>query len=120
MMSEFLVEMVKRVVVVRVQLDRATLSKAGLFRDTVMEIIQSGSREIIIDCRNIEFMDSTFLGALVVTLKKMKSNDGGLRLVFKDKTSPLWLMFETTRMFNVFEPYFSIDDAIESFNNSTN
>jgi anti-sigma B factor antagonist len=114
-MTEFLVEVVESVIVVRIQLERATLSNAGFFRETLIKLIQSGRREIIIDCRNIGFMDSTFLGSLVVSIKKLNSLEGDLRLVFPSKDSPVWTMFETTRMFKVFKTYFSLDDAVSSF-----
>lgn len=115
-MTELIVEVIKNIVVVRVQLERATLSNAGNFRDRVIELIQSGRREIIVDCRNIEYMDSTFLGSLVVSLKKMNSLNGDLRLVLEGKDSPIWTMFEATRMLKVFQTFFTLDEAIESFN----
>jgi len=115
MMTEFLVEVVNNIVVVRIQLERATLSNAGFFRETLIKLIQSGRREIIVDCRNIGFMDSTFLGALVVSLKKIKSLDGDMRLVFPSKESPVWIMFETTRMLKVFKSFFSVEEAVQSF-----
>ena len=118
-MTEFIIETIDKIVVVRIQLERATLSNAGALRDTVFELIQSGRREIIIDCRNIGFMDSTFLGSLVVSLKKVNSLGGDLRLVFSDKKSSVWIMFETTRMLKVFESYFTLEEAVKSFHKSS-
>ncbi len=114
-MTEFITEIVEKIIVVRIQLDRATLSNAGQLRDKLIELIQSGRREVIVDCRNVGFMDSTFLGSLVVSLKKMNSVDGDLRLVFANKESPVWIMFEATRMLKVFKSYFSLDEAVKSF-----
>ncbi len=118
-MTEFIIEVVEKIIVVRIQLERATLSNAGAFRDKVFGLIQSGRREIIVDCRNLAFMDSTFLGSLVVSLKKLNSLDGDLRLVFSNNKSPVRIMFETTRMLKVFKSYFSLDDAVKSFNESS-
>jgi len=118
MMTEFIIEVIEDVVIIRVQLERATLSNAGNFKDRVIELIQAGRREIIIDCRNVLFMDSTFLGALVVSLKKINSLDGDLKIVLKDKESPIWIMFEATRLLNVFKTFFSIEEAIANFNKS--
>ncbi len=117
-MTEFIIDKVDGILVVRIQLERATLSKAGLFKDTLQEKIQDGHKRFIVDCRNIEFMDSTFLGSMVVSLKKLNALDGDLRLVFANKNSPIWLMFEATRMFKVFKSYLSLDEAVESFNTS--
>jgi anti-sigma B factor antagonist len=115
MMSELIVEIFENIAVVRVQLERATLSNAGNFRDRVNELIQSGKKELIIDCRNVEFMDSTFLGSLVVSLKKVNSIDGDMCLIIKSKDSPIWIMFEATRMFKVFNAFFTLEEALESF-----
>jgi len=112
MISEFIVDELENAIVVRIQLERATLSKASIFKDTMDELIQSGKHKIILDCRNIAFMDSTFLGAIVVSLKKIKAVNGNLSLVFADKSSVVFSMLETTKMLNIFEFYFSIEEAV--------
>lgn len=117
-MTEFIIDKVDGILVIRIQLERATLSKASLFKDTLLEKVQQDYRRFIIDCRNVEYMDSTFLGSMVISLKKLRALDGDLRLVFANKNSPIWLMFETTRMFKVFKSYLSLDEAVESFNTS--
>ncbi len=115
-MTEFIIDKNEGILVVRIQLERATLSKAGLFKDTISEKIQDGHKRFIVDCRNVEFMDSTFLGSMVVSLKKINAIDGDMKLVFANKNSPIWLMFEATRMFKVFKSFLSLDEAVESFN----
>ena len=60
-----------------------------------------------------EFIDSTFLGALVVSLKKITALSGDLRLVgFQPAVHS---MFELTRMYRVFESFKTKDEAIRSF-----
>jgi anti-anti-sigma factor len=115
-MTELLIDKVDGILVIRIQLERATLSKATQFKETISEKIESGYKRFIIDCRNVEYMDSTYMGALVVSLKKLKSVGGELKLVFSNKNSPIWLTFETTNMFNVFKSFLSIEEAVESFN----
>ncbi len=112
MISEFIVVELENAIVVRIQLERATLSKASIFKDTMDELIQSGKHKIILDCQNIAFMDSTFLGAIVVSLKKIRAVNGNLSLVFSDKSSVVFSMLETTKMLNIFEFYFSIEEAV--------
>lgn len=115
MITEFIIEEIENIILVRVQLDRATLSKAALFRNTIEELIQSGKTQIIIDCRNIAFMDSTFLGAIVVSLKKVNSLNGNFCLVFADKSSLVLSMLEATRMLKFIKTFFSIEDAVKDF-----
>ncbi len=59
---------------------RATLNDAGSFRDKLLEEIQNGYKVIIVNFERVEFIDSTFLGALVVGWKKINSLDGSLVL----------------------------------------
>jgi len=70
-------------------------------------------RKIIVDFSQCEFVDSIFLGALVVFLKRMTQVIGDIRIVgFKPAVRA---MFELTRMHNVFDIYETVEDAIASF-----
>ena len=67
----------------------------------------------MVDLSTCEFIDSTFLGSLVVSLKKLTGLGGDLRLVgFQPAVHS---MFELTRMYRVFESFKSADDAVQSF-----
>lgn len=97
-----------------VNLTRATLKEAEEFKLTLSQDIEEGARKIIVDISDCEFIDSTFLGALVVSLKKITSLGGDLRLVgFQPAVHS---MFELTRMYRVFESYKTRDEAVQSFN----
>ena len=84
-------------------------------RDRVLvNDIQRGFKKIVVDLSSCEFIDSTFLGSLVVSLKKLTGLGGDLRLVgFQPAVHS---MFELTRMYRVFESFKSIDEAVQSFN----
>ena len=64
-----------------VNLTRATLKEAEEFKLTLLHDIEEGAKKIVVDISECEFIDSTFLGALVVSLKKITSLGGDLRLV---------------------------------------
>ncbi|MCX6150869.1 MAG: STAS domain-containing protein [Ignavibacteriales bacterium] len=96
-----------------VNLDRATLKEAEDFKKILVKDIEEGSRHLIVDLTQCEFIDSTFLGALVVSLKKVTALGGDLKLVgFQPAVHS---MFELTRMFRVFETFPTKDDAIKSY-----
>ncbi len=96
-----------------VNLTRATLKEAEEFKLTLAQDIEEGARKIVVDLRQCEFIDSTFLGALVVTLKKITALSGDLKLVgFQPAVHS---MFELTRMYRVFEAYSTKEEAISSF-----
>ena len=76
--------------------------------------IQRDFKKIVVDLSTCEFIDSTFLGSLVVSLKKLTGLGGDLRLVgFQPAVHS---MFELTRMYRVFESFKSTDEAVQSFN----
>jgi anti-anti-sigma factor len=80
----------------------------------VNEKINRGYKKVIIDLSSVEFVDSTFLGVIVNTLKKVAKLGGDLKLVgFQPAVRS---MFELTRLFRVFESYNVLQDAIKSFN----
>ncbi len=102
------------VLIENVNLSRATLKEAEEFKNTLTLDIQAGWRKVIVDLSICEFIDSTFLGALVISLKKITSLGGDLRLVgFQPAVHS---MFELTRMDRVFDSYKSKDEAIRSYN----
>jgi anti-anti-sigma factor len=109
----FIKEEHKDVIVEIVDLNRATLSEADEFKQRLAENIGNGYKKIIVDLTDCEFIDSTFLGALVISLKKVTSLGGDLRLVgFQPAVHS---MFELTRMYRVFETFNTKEDAILSF-----
>jgi anti-anti-sigma factor len=87
------------VIVEVVELSRATLNEVGEFKQRLVENIDNGYKKIIVDLAGCEFIDSTFLGALVIALKKVTSLGGDLRLVGFQPT--VHSMFELTRMHRV-------------------
>ncbi|AFH48124.1 Anti-anti-sigma regulatory factor [Ignavibacterium album JCM 16511] len=103
------------VLIETINLHRATLREAEEFKQQLTEDIELGNRKIILDLSACEFIDSTFLGALVVSLKKVTNLGGDLRLVgFQPAVKS---MFELTRMHRVFENFGSVEEAVNSFGN---
>ena len=110
---EFFRDEIEDVIVITVNLKRATLAEAEEFKQVLINDIQRGFKKIVVDLASCEFIDSTFLGSLVVSLKKLTGLGGDLRLVgFQPSVHS---MFELTRMYRVFESFKSSDEAVESF-----
>jgi anti-anti-sigma factor len=102
------------VVVITVNLSRATMSSAPQFRDYAMEVIGDGAKKIIANLSYCDFMDSSFLGALVAVLKKLKSIQGDMKVVITHSTPEGILSL--TKMDKVFSVYKSLEEAKQSFN----
>ncbi|MCJ7553493.1 MAG: STAS domain-containing protein [Ignavibacteriaceae bacterium] len=110
---EFSKEVQGEVLIITVNLFRATLKEANNFKDVLVKEIEEGWKKIVVDLSYCEFIDSTFLGALVLSLKKVTSAGGDLRLVgFQPSVHS---MFELTRMYRVFESYKTQEEAVNSF-----
>lgn len=108
-------EVIDDVVVEIINLDRATLREAEELKIQIVDKINRGYKKLIIDLTSVEFIDSTFLGVIVNSLKKVAKLGGDLKLVgFQPAVRS---MFELTRLFRVFESYGDLQDAIKSFSN---
>lgn len=110
---DFTKEIIDDIMIEVVNLTRATLKEAEEFKLLLSQDIESGWKKIIVDLSDCEFIDSTFLGALVVSLKKATSLGGDLKLV--GFQSAVHSMFELTRMYRVFEAFPNREEAIDSF-----
>jgi anti-anti-sigma factor len=96
-----------------VSLSRATMKEADEFKTLLEDDIIKGWKKIIIDLSECEFIDSTFLGVLVISLKRLVAKAGDMKLVgFQPGVKS---MFELTRMYRVFESFPTKQEAVESF-----
>jgi len=102
-----------KVTVVTVSLVRATLQFAVGFKDFILRQLNEDNKYIVVDLSMCEYLDSTFLGALVSSLKKTVAAGGDLKLVYSNELSSL--IFEMTSMNKVFEVHKDLDEAIASF-----
>jgi anti-anti-sigma factor len=101
------------VVILVVNVARATLGEARLFKKLIDDELNKRTLKMVIDLSNCEFVDSTFIGVLVVTLKKISSIGGELRLVepsFKANST-----LATTRILEIFNIYKTQEEAIGVF-----
>jgi anti-sigma B factor antagonist len=66
----------------------------------LLELIARQPADLLIDCRNLEYIDSTALGALVAVLKNVKSNGHEVRLTHVRQN--LAKLFKITSLDKVF------------------
>lgn len=71
------------------------------FKVKLMAIVNKGNKLFLIDLSQVDFIDSRGLGALISTLKKIKSNNGHLALCGLKST--VVNLFNITRMNQVFQ-----------------
>lgn len=78
-------------------------TKAEEFRQMVDEMLVSGAEVILIDLKDIAFIDSSGLGTLVVILKKIRGMSR--KLCICSVNDQVRMLFELTSMDRVFEVY---------------
>lgn len=100
-----------RVTVVTVHEKRLDAASAVSFKDQVARIIQDGETDLVLDLSNVEFIDSSGLGALVSVLKTL-GRSGSLAISGLQKSAEQ--IFKLTRMDTVFTIYPSVDAAVEA------
>lgn len=100
------------IVIEKVDITRATYKEAGELKKILKEDIKKGFKKIIIDLSMCEFMDSTFIGVLVITLKEIAEIGGELRLVRPPSLARTVLAgTRTLELFNVLD---TVEQAIRS------
>ena len=104
------IENIGDIAVITLYLSRATMDRAADFKEYMMSTIELGNKNLVVDLSLCDYVDSTFLGVLVISLKKVNAQGGHLVLVIKNQV-PLGMMRET-KMDKIFQIFSEIDDAI--------
>lgn len=76
-------------------------TKAGEFRQEISDVVENGANVVLIDFRDVTFMDSSGLGALVLALKTVRASGG--KLFICSINEQVKMLFELTSMDRVFE-----------------
>lgn len=83
-------------------------TKAAQFRQEISACTESNADVILIDFADVTFMDSSGLGALVLSLKTVRAAGGKLFLCSINEQ--IRMLFELTSMDRVFEIYPTRED----------
>ncbi len=104
-----------RAVVIRPDTARVDIEVAAQFRTALLELVDQGHRSLVVDLREVNFIDSSGLGALVSALKALKTQDqnGDIRLA--NVQQPVVALLEIIRLQRVFTSYPSVEQAVSSF-----
>ena len=97
------------VLVLRVNEPRLDAARAPGLRDELIRRVEAGNTTLVLDLSQVEFMDSSGLGARVAGLKRLGSR-GGLTIV--GAHGAVQRLFQLTRMDKVFALHPTIDDAV--------
>lgn len=98
--------------VIKILFERATLREASSFKNFLDKTIAEENNNIIIDLNECEFVDSSFFGALVAGVKRLKAMEKKFYLVY-DSTNRLPI-FSATGLDKVFKVFPSVSEAVNS------
>ena len=88
------------------------LYTAPEFKERMVQVIEDGKKQVIVDLSKATFIDSTTLGVLVGGVKRLRTNDGQLSLVCSDRN--ITKIFEITGLDRVFTIYPTRDEAVSA------
>jgi len=84
---------------------------APLLRQKIVDLVDEGALNIVVDMEKVDFLDSTGLGVLVEGLKRVKTRGGNLTLVAtQDK---ILKIFDITGLNKAFPIFSTRDDALK-------
>ena len=98
-------------ILIEVNLERAVIDKAEEFRAMMATILNFEHKHYILDLSSARFMDSTFLGSIVMILKKINSAGSSLSIILDYNRIKILAPFNQLK--NILKIYNSPVEAID-------
>lgn len=95
--------------VVSVQEARIDAAVALAFKEAMRKATDGGQSDVVLDLQQVEFIDSSGLGAIVATMKFLAPQRA---LILAGLTAGVEKVFKLTRMDSVFSVYTTLDQAL--------
>jgi len=92
---------------------RLTVGEASGIREKVNELLAQGRKNFIFDLAQVDYIDSTGLGAMVICFTTIKKTEGVLKLLNLNKRNIELLLL--TKLHTIFEVFSDEQDAVNSF-----
>ena len=106
-------ELTEGVTLLYVQEDRLDANNSEELKGELHRLFEGGIKDLVIDLKEVLFIDSSGLGVLVSGYKNASTNHGSLKL--SSLQSQVKSMFELTRLHRVFDIFVTVDDALKSY-----
>jgi anti-sigma B factor antagonist len=90
---------------------------APQLKQQMINLLESGNKQMMIDLTKVEYLDSTALGVLIGGLKRMREMDGNMVLVCP--SARIRRVFEITGLDKIFDIYNTADEAQEAVGKET-
>ena len=84
---------------------------APQLKQQMINLLESGAKELVVDLTKVDYLDSTALGVLIGGLKRMRERDGNMVLVCPSPR--IRRVFEITGLDKIFDIFNTPEDALE-------
>ncbi len=101
------------IMIINVKEERLDAHNSGELKSVMQKSFEEGNKNILVDMKDVRFIDSSGLGALVSGFKNAISHQGNLKL--SSLQPQVKSMFELTRLHRVFEIFASSSEAQENY-----
>jgi anti-anti-sigma factor len=90
------------------------VTNCSQLRREIMEVANIGNCNVLVDCQNLSFMDSSGLSALVLASQKMREVNGQLSICSINQQ--IEMLFELSSMDDIFEIFPSSEEFYRDYN----
>lgn len=102
-----------KVMVIMVREERLDAHNSEELKLEINRLFDSGTKDLLVDLKEVRFIDSSGLGVLVSGFKNAATHQGSIKLC--SLQTQVKSMFELTRLHRVFDIYQTVDEALESY-----
>lgn len=92
-------------------------SKANQVRREINECLEAGAQIVLLDLKDVTFIDSSGLGSLVSALKTVRSS--GAKMLICSISDQVRILFELTSMDRVFKVYANREEFEKDLNSNS-
>ena len=92
---------------------RLTVGESNSIREKINELIAAGHVNVILDLSDVDYVDSTGLGTMVICFTSLKKHGGALKLVNPNKRNVELLLL--TKLHTIFQVFTDVQEAVNSF-----
>lgn len=93
---------------------RITLGEgSGLVRSTIKELVNSGQKNILVNLKDVSYLDSAGLGELVGSYASVTNMNGNIKLL--NAQAKVRDLLQVTKLYTVFAAFDDESEALRSF-----
>jgi len=89
------------------------LYNAPEIKDIINKLIEQKKYNVVINLKDVTYIDSSGIGALISSLSNLKKYQGGLKII--NVFASVRKVFELTKLTSFFDIYDNEDDSVKAF-----